>query len=309
MLRKVTFNNRGLKVAGVLYYPRDYRRGEKRPGIVTGHPTGGVKEQTAGLYSRRLADKGFITLAYDCTYQGESEGEPRHLEDPSARVEDIKSAVSFLSSLEEVDAERIGGLGICASGGYLPFAAQTDRRIKAVATVSAVCLGTMYREGLGGGQSREALAAILDAAAMDRTDQAKGRPPVLQHIVPSTAAEMTKDTPQGFREAFEYYRTPRAQHPNSQNFQVVSSMDLIIGYESYERMNLISPRPLLMIAGTEADTRYFSEKAIGKAQEPKELFLIKGATHVALYDKEEYVGPALSKIESFFKQHLVNKVA
>jgi len=288
----------------VLFFPRDYRSGEKRPAIVTGHPTGGVKEQTASTYARRLADKGFITLAYDATYQGESEGLPRHLEDPYARVEDIKCAVSYLSALEEVDPNRIGGLGICASGGYLPFAAQTDPRMKAIATVSAVCLGTMYREGLGGGQSQETLSAILAATGRDRTDQALGKSPLLQHIVPANASDLTPETPVGFKEAWEYYRTPRAQHPNSQNLQVVSSMDLIISYESYERMAMISPRPLLMIAGTEADTRYFSEKAIAKAKEPKELFLIKGATHVALYDKEEYVQPALVKLEAFFKKNL-----
>src|SRR5215831_10338522 len=148
MRSNVTFKSNGLKVAGHLYVPDDYKEGEKRPAILVGHPCGGVKEQTAGLYAKKLSDKGFITLAFDASYQGESEGEPRYLEDPFSRAEDVKSAVTFLETQDEVDKQRIGALGICASGSYVPFAAETDRRIKAIGTVSAVDLGDMVRKGL-----------------------------------------------------------------------------------------------------------------------------------------------------------------
>jgi len=305
MKRSVTFpSHDNLKVAGDLYFPPNHRSGERHPAIVVGHPIGGVKEQTAGLYSRMLAERGFITLTFDSTYQGESEGNPRFLEDPASRVEDIKCAVSYLSTLDEVDPDRIGGLGIWASGGYLPFAALTDRRMKAVGTVSAVCAGSMFRDGLGGKQTREELMALLDACNKDRTEQMKGNPPRRQRIVPETDAEITPETPQGYREAHEYYRTPRAKHPNSQNWIVVSSFDKIVPYDSYDHIDLLAPHPLLMIAGTDADTRYFSERAIKKAQGSKELFLIKGATHVALYDKMEFVGPAVDKLDTFFKENL-----
>jgi fermentation-respiration switch protein FrsA (DUF1100 family) len=305
MERKVSFpSHDDLKVVGNLYVPAEYHSGQRRPGIVVGHPIGGVKEQTAGLYSRLLAERGFITLTFDSTYQGESEGLPRFLEDPASRVEDIKCAVSYMSALPEVDPDRIGGLGICAAGGYVPFAAQTDRRIKAVGTVSAVCAGSMFRDGLGGNQTREQLMGLLEACSNDRTEQAKGNPPRLQRIVPETAEEITPETGQGYREAHEYYRTKRAQHPNSQNWIVLSSFDKIVPYDSYDRIGLLAPHPLLMIAGTDADTRYFSERGIKKAHEPKELFLIEGATHVALYDKMEFVGAAIDKLDAFYKEHL-----
>ena len=126
MRSNVSFKSNGLKLAGHFYPPDDYKEGEKPPAIVVSHPFGGVKEQTAGHYAKNLSEKGFITLAFDASYQGESEGEPRYLEDPFARVEDIKSAVSFLESLDEVDEQGIGALGICASGGYVPFVAETE---------------------------------------------------------------------------------------------------------------------------------------------------------------------------------------
>lgn len=288
MRQNVTFKSNGLKVAGHLYLPDDYKEGEKRPAIVVSHPCGGVKEQTAGLYAKKLSEKGFITLAFDASYQGESEGEPRFLEDPFARAEDVKSAVTFLETRDEVDEQGIGALGICASGGYVPFAAETDRRIKAIGTVSAVDLGDMVRKGLRNSTVPN-LEHLLEESNKARIEEAKGQPPRLEHIVPNTPEEVPKDASSSWRESTDYYRTPRGQHPNSQNWILVRSLDRIAEYSSYDHADMISPHPLLMIAGTNADTRYFSEMAIEKAKEPKELFLIDGATHISLYDKPEYV--------------------
>jgi uncharacterized protein len=303
MRSNVTFKSNGLKVAGHLYLLDDYKEGEKRPAIVVGHPCGGVKEQTAGLYAKKLSEKGFITLAFDASYQGESEGEPRYLEDPFARAEDVKSAVTFLETRDEVDEQRIGALGICASGGYVPFSAETDRRIKAVGTVSAVDMGDFVRSGLRNSVIPN-LEHLLEESNKARIEEAKGQPPRLEHIVPNTPEEVPKDAPSSIREATDYYRTPRAQHPNSQNWILVRSIDRIAEYSSYDHVDMISPHPLLMIAGTKADTRYFSEMAIEKAKEPKELFLIEGATHISLYDKKDYVDPAVEKLNSFFNQYL-----
>jgi fermentation-respiration switch protein FrsA (DUF1100 family) len=305
MRSNVTFKSNGLKIAGHLYFPDNYEEGEKRPAIVVGHPCGGVKEQTAGLYAKKLSEKGFITLAFDASYQGESEGEPRYLEDPFARAEDIKSAVTFLETRDEVDGQEIGALGICASGGYVPFAAETDRRIKAIGTVSAVDLGDMVRDGLRNSTAFwPKLEHLLAESNKARNEEAKGQPPRLEHIVPNTPEEVPKDAPVGVREATDYYRTPRAQHPNSQNWFLVRSIDRIAEYSSYDHVDMISPHPLLMIAGTKADTRYFSEMAMEEAKEPKELFLIEGATHISLYDKKEHVDPAVEKLNSFFNQYL-----
>lgn len=214
MRSNVTFNSNGLKIAGHLYLPDDYKKGEKRPAIVVGHPLGGVKEQTAGLYAKKLSEKGFIALAFDASYQGESEGEPRFLEDPFARAEDVKSAVTFLETRDEVNQEEIGALGICASGGYVPYAAQTDRRIKVVATVSAADIGDLLRRGLtyykAGGTSEETLEQHLEESNKARIEEAKGMPPPRKHIVPNSPEEVPKDAPTLFREAADYYRTPRA---------------------------------------------------------------------------------------------------
>jgi hypothetical protein len=304
MQRRITFDSNGLALSGHLYIPNDHQSGEKRPAIAVSHPFGGVKEQTAGLYAKQLSERGFVTLAFDASFQGESEGSPRHLEDPFARVEDVKGAVTHLSTCSEVDPARIGALGICASGGYVPFAATTDRRIKAVATVSAVDMGQLFREGLGGSTKIEALHTMLEEAGQSRTEVALGKSLRLEHIVPHVPEEIPDDSPALYREGTDYYRTPRGQHANSQNLYVFYAVDRIASYASYDRIEMISPRPLLMIAGDKADTLYFSKQAIKAAKDPKELFQIKGATHVDLYDKEEYVGPAVEKMAAFFEKGL-----
>ncbi|MEU7341349.1 MULTISPECIES: alpha/beta hydrolase [unclassified Streptomyces] len=302
MKSNVTFLSNGLKVAGHLYLPDEHTRG-RRPAVVVSHPFGGVKEQTAGLYAERLAAEGFVALAFDASYQGESEGEPRFLENPFARAEDIKSAVTFLTTRAEVDTERIGALGICASGGYVPYAAQTEHRIRAVATVSGADMGALFREGLGGGQSEDVIRQMLDQAGKDRTAEAGGAEPRLERVVPETEAD-AEGWPTLYQEGRDYYRTPRAQHPNSPNRYLARSVDQIAQYSSYDLVHLIAPRPLLMIAGTEADTAYFSRRAIEKANEPKELFWIDGATHIDLYDHEDHVPTVVAKLASFFGEHL-----
>ncbi|MFG2949875.1 alpha/beta hydrolase [Streptomyces adustus] len=304
MKTNVTFPSNGLKLAGHLYLPDDYTGG-RLPAVVVSHPFGGVKEQTAGLYAEKLAGEGFAALAFDASYQGESEGEPRLLENPFARAEDIKSAVTFLTTRDEVDPEHIGALGICASGGYVPYAAQTETRIKAVATVSGADMGILFREGLGGGQSEDVIRGMLEQAGKDRTAEARGEKPRLERICPETEEE-AQGWPTLYQQGREYYRTPRAQHPNSPNWWIARSVDQIAQYSSYDMVHLISPRPLLMIAGTEADTAYFSRETIEKANEPKELFWIDGATHIDLYDKEEYVPTVVTKLSSFFREHLAS---
>jgi len=304
MKKSVKFKSNGWFLSGNLFTPSDHKNGEKRPGIVISHPFGGVKEQTAGLYAQKLVEKGFITLTFDASFQGESEGEPRFLEDPFVRSEDIKNAVTFLTTLEDVDINKIGALGICASGGYVPYTAQSERRIKAVATVSAADMGLLFREGLGGTRTQESLKADLELAGKERTSEALGHPPRLDKIVPHTPQDITNLTPTLYAEGTDYYRTPRAQQPNSPNLYIFRSIDKIVGYSSYENIDLISPHPILFIAGQKADTLYFSELAYSKAKEPKELVVIDGATHIDLYDKEQYVVPAVEKLDSFFKKYL-----
>ncbi|MBT2595945.1 alpha/beta hydrolase [Arthrobacter sp. ISL-72] len=204
MSTPVGFTSNGLRIAGLFFTPeRD--TGDRLPAVVIGHPGGGVKEQTASIYAQRLADKGYAALVFDAAYQGESEGLPRGLEDPYQRSEDVKSAVTYLTTRDDVDPERIGALGICASGGYVPFAAQTDTRIKAVGTVSAFDAGDAVRNGLDGAQTPAGLHQILDLSTALRTAEVNGADPAYAPIVPESLEEGG--------EGYEYHRTPRGQHP------------------------------------------------------------------------------------------------
>jgi len=307
MRHDVRFLSNGLTIAGHLYIP-DVGATTRRLAIVIGHMMGGVKEQSPMIYAERLLREGFIALTFDAAHWGESAGEPRLLEDPFQRSEDVRAAVSFLTTREEVDPEHIGALGICASGGYVPFASQTDHRIKAVATVSAVCIGRMFRFGVDGKQREDAILPMLKEAAADRNNEARGYAARKVALVPTTEEAAGKFPPNSmFHEAYSYYCTPRGQHPRSVGQWVPRSIDRLSQYDSFELIRLISPRPLLMIAGTKADTAHFSSEAIGKAQEPKELFWIEGATHIDLYDKEPYVPIAVKKLSEFFKKHLAAK--
>ncbi|MFI7611110.1 alpha/beta hydrolase [Nonomuraea terrae] len=302
MRTDVTFLSAGLKIAGHLHTPGGEAIG-RRPAIVVGHPGSGVKEQAAGLYARRLAEQGFVTLAFDAAYQGESEGEPRGLEDPAHRVEDLKAAVTFLATLQGVDPDRIGALGICASGGYALAAAATDHRIRAVGTVSAVDLARQFRLGADGTQDPAVIRGMLEAAAAARTAEARGEGVRSFPLFPDTGEEARRGGPHVY-EGWEYYCTPRAQHPRSAKSLTWSSVDRVATFDAFGALTLLAPRPLLMIVGREAVTSWMSVEAFQKAPGPKELLWIDGAMHTDLYDKEAYVTPAVAKLTGFFQAHL-----
>ena len=302
MRSDVTFTSSGFRIAGHLHTPDDLGPGT-HPAIVVGHPASGVKEQSAGIYAQRLAEQGFIALAFDTATQGESGGEPRNVEDPARRVGEIKDAVSFLSVRSEVDPDRIGAVGICASGGYVVPAAATDHRIKAVATVSGVDLGRIYREGADGTQDPAVLQTMLDAAAAARTAEARGEGVVYVPIFPESA-EAARAAGTFMEEGYDYYCTPRAFHPRSMKESTMTSFDLTATFDAFEFANLIAPRPLLAIIGRNAVTKDNSMRAVTNANEPKQFFWIDGASHQDLYDKPEYVTPAVAKLTDFFKANL-----
>ncbi|MFF3139351.1 alpha/beta hydrolase [Streptomyces mirabilis] len=305
MRTDVTFPSAGLKLAGHLYTPDDGAVGP-RPAIVVSHPGSGVKEQAAGLYALRLAEQGFVTLAFDAAHQGESEGEPRGLEDPAHRVEDIKAAVSFLTTRDDVDADRVGALGICASGGYVLSATASDHRIKAVGTVSAVDIARQFRDGADGAQDPAVFQGMLAAAAAARTAEARGEGVRTFPLFPDTAEQARALGGRHAVEGCEYYCSDRAQHPRSAKSFTWSSVDHMAFFDAFRFVHLIAPRPLLMIVGREAVTSWMSVEAFQNARAPKELHWIDGASHVDLYDKEPHVGPAVEKLTDFFRAQLAD---
>ncbi|MFI8527476.1 alpha/beta hydrolase [Promicromonospora sukumoe] len=303
----VTFDSAGILLAGHLYLPSpavpDAASGPL-PAIVVGHPGTGVKEQTAGTYAARLAEQGFATLAFDAAYQGESGGTPRGLEDPAHRVEDLKAAVSFLTTRSEVDADRIGMLGICASGGYGIAATAGDHRVRALATVSGVDVGRQFREGADGAQPPAVVQGMLDAAAAARTAEARGEGTGMFPVFPETAEEAWAAGGRHGFEGFEYYRTERGAHPRSAKEFTWSSVDRIATSDQLRFVGMIAPRPLLLVQGTEAVTKHMGTLAFADAREPKELHWVEGASHVDLYDKPEFVGPVVEKLTAFFADGL-----
>ncbi|OFI38509.1 hypothetical protein BIU82_04100 [Arthrobacter sp. SW1] len=295
MKTDVRFRSNGVTVAAHLYTP-DNTSGEQLPAIVVGHPTTGVKEQTAAIYAERLAKEGFITLAFDAAYQGESEGFPRGLEDPDQRADDFRNAVSYLSTRGDVDPGRIGAVGICGSGGYLAYAAQTDRRMKAVATVVGADVPQWIKAA-----GDEAFEQLIEGAGAARTAEAAGEE---VPMLPMVLFEIDESTPPALAEFHDYYRTPRAHHERSTGYIALRSVDKLAQFEPFARVERIAPRPLLMVSGSEALTLPISQDAVSRAGGSAELFVVDGATHVDFYDKEEAVAPAVGKLAGFFTRNL-----
>lgn len=301
-VEKVSFRNRiSINVAGNLYLPPNFDTNKKHPAIVVGHTFTGVKEQTSGLYAQRLAELGYITLAFDASFWGESGGSPRNIEVPEIRVEDYSAAVDYLSNHSLVDSNSIGALGICGGGGYVVSAAAIDHRIKAVATVSMYDLGRARRQGLGDAIPYEQRMKTLDLIGELRTKEFRGEERTNTLGVPD---KITENDTENTREFYDYYRTPRAQHPNTDTSYSLTSQAPMMNFFPFVQIETISPRPLLFIVGEHAVSAYFSEDAYSKAAEPKELFVVPGASHVDLYDRPEYMSVSVPKLDSFFKQHL-----
>ncbi|WP_338692861.1 alpha/beta hydrolase [Streptomyces sp. Q6] len=299
----VTFESAGIRIAAHLYTPDTPAEGP-RPALVVGHPGTSVKEQTSGTYARLMAERGYVTLAFDAAHQGESGGLPRGLEDPAQRVEDFKAAVSYLTTRDDVDSERIGLLGVCASGGYSLSAAGGDHRVRAVATVSGVDVARQFRLGADGTQDPAVFRTLLAAAANARTVAARGEDPGVMTMFPETAEQAGALGGEHGIEGLEYYCTPRGEHERSAKFLAWQSVDKLASFDAFHAVPLIGPRPLLQIVGTRAVTSWMAVDVHQRATGPKELHWIEGASHVDLYDKKEAVDPAVDKLTDFFDSAL-----
>lgn len=297
--RKVAYTNRlGIRLVADLYIPKNIDRARKHPALVVGHPFGGVKEQTAGLYAQTMAERGFITLAHDASYAGESGGQPHFAAAPDVYVEDFSAGVDFLGQQALVDRERIGVIGVCASGAFALAAAQIDPRLKAVATVVMYDMGGAIRDGLGKTATDDSRRGMLAAVSQQRWRDAAGSKPELYRL----PYKLSADTDPVIREFFDYYRTPRGQHPRSDSATTLTSAPSFFHFRPFDHVRTISPRPVLLVAGETAHSRYFSEDAYKMAAEPRELYIVKGAGHVDLYDRVNLI--PFDKLASFFQQHL-----
>lgn len=298
-IHPVTYKLNGLDIAANVYTPPNYEPQKLYPAVVVAHPNGGVKEQVAGLYAQKLAEQGYITITADAAYQGASGGQPRYVDKPANRVEDIHGMADYISQYAGVDKSRLGLLGICGGGGYSLKAAQTDKRFKSIATISMFNSGRVRRNGYMDSQV-STIQARLKQASDARAQEAAGGGTLYANDVQLTEEQIAKLPFDLYRQGFEYYGKTHF-HPNSQGKFTLSSLMDLMSFDATNQIELID-QPLLMIAGSRADSLYMTEQAFSLATgtTDKELFKIEGATHIETYWVPRYVEQAMQKLTAFF---------
>lgn len=302
-IKKVNFKNRfGITLAGDMYIPKTIKKGEQYPAIAISGPFGAVKEQASGYYAQTLAEKGFITLAFDPSYTGESSGEPRNIASPDINTEDFSAAVDFLSNQKNVDAEKIGVLGICGFGGFALNAAQIDTRIKATVTSTMYDMTRVSAKGYNDSIDETGRYKLKQELNKQRTKDFKNKTYAKAIGLPE---KLTGNEPLFVKEYWEYYKTPRGFHKNSinsnGNWNTTSILSLInlpiLAYSNEIKT------PVLMIHGEKAHSRYFSEDAFKNLKgDNKQLLIIKDANHVDLYDNAKKI--PFDTIAEFYKNNL-----
>ena len=301
---KVSYSNRyGITVAADIYLPKTIDKSKKHAAILVGTPYGGVKEQGAGIYAQTMAERGFVAMAFDESYNGESSGEPRHLSSPDIFVEDFSAGVDFLGTRPFVDRNKIGVIGICGSGGFSVTAAQVDHRIKALATVSMYDMSRVISKGWKDTMSNEQRSKTLDQLGEQRWKDFENGTPMLPQGFPNEPAD---SIPEGLdpisSEFWEYYAMARGHHPRSHGPFTATSNMAFMNFPLMNSIETISPRPILFIMGEKAHSRYFTEDAYKMAAEPKELYIVPGARHIDLYDRTDMI--PFDKLTDFFKKNL-----
>jgi len=298
-IHPVAYQLNGLNIVANVYTPPNYDPKKAYPALVVAHPNGGVKEQVAGLYAQHLAERGYITIAADAAYQGGSGGTPRSTDKPQFRVEDIHGMADFITRFAGVDATRLGLLGICGGGGYSLSAAKSDKRFKSVATLSMFNSGRVRRNGFADSQLKTVQQRLKQASDARAEEKAGGRI-LYAGDADMTDAQIAALPFEMYRQGYEYYWR-RYAHPGSTFKYTMSSLVDLMRWDATEHLDMIE-QPLLMIAGSKADSLYMTEEAFAKAtgSKDKELFKIDGATHIETYWVPKYVDAALGKLSPFF---------
>ena len=302
-IHPVKYKLNGIEIVANVYTPANYDPSKEYPAITVAHPNGGIKEQTSGLYAQRLAEAGYITIAADAAYQGGSGGQPRHTDKPQFRTEDIRGMADFILQFPGVDSSRLGALGICGGGGYTLNAVKSDKRFKAVATLSMFNTGEVRRNGFLN-SDKNTIQDRLRKASQARAQEAIGGEIFYAGVASVTDEDIAKVPTKFYRQGFEYYYRSHA-HPNSTFLYTMSSLMDLMAWDVNDGVELID-QPLLMIAGSEAQTKYMTDETFSKIinAKEKELFVINGATHIETYWKPEYVLQAVNKLNNFYKENL-----
>lgn len=305
-LYQVRFKNQyQMTVAGHLFMPRSLDRTKQHAALIVGHPMGAVKEQSADVYAANMAERGFVALAIDLSFWGESEGQPRNVVAPDIYAEDFSAAVDFLGTRPFVDRGRIGIIGVCGSGSFVISAAKLDPRMKAIATVSMYDMGAASRNALHHSQTLAQRKKLIAEAAEQRYVEFAGG---ATKYTGGTVHQLDANTHPIQREFYAFYRTPRGEYtpkgssPELTTHPTLSSNPKFMNFYPFNDIETISPRPMLFITGAQAHSREFSEDAYKRAAEPKELLVIPNAGHVDLYDRTELI--PFDKLEAFFKEKL-----
>ena len=302
-LHRVNYKIDGIDVVAHVYTPAGYDPKGSYAAVVVAHPNGGSKDQVAGLYAQKLSEAGFVTIAFDARYQGESGGEPRRTDKPANRMGDIMGAVDFIQNYPGVDPERIGAFGICGGGGYTFATAQVDKRIKAVGTLSLFNTGDVRRNGYMRTQKGDIAARQRDVS-LARQKEAAGAEPELAGFMNWTPEEARQIKVDLYRDGYFYYGVTH-KTPNAPGTYLKSSLMDMMAWDATDHADLID-QPLLIIAGEIADSRYMSEEAFAKASgtADKQLFIVPGATHIRTYFVKEYVDQITAKIRQFYSAKL-----
>lgn len=303
----VKFKNIAWDNAGILLFPADFDENKKYPTVISMHPIGSCKEQTAGnVYGKALAEAGFVVLAFDASFQGESGGTPRYIENPYQRTDDVRYAIDYLETLPYVDTDRIGILGICGGGGYSLNIAMTERRIKAVVSITGVNFGRLLRDGFAGGSPME----VLNNVTAQRSAEVRRGDLLTINMLPDSveAGKQAGIEDIDVLEATDYYKTPRGQAPGGATSAVYSRMAAGMGWDAFYLSETLLTQPILVVIGDKPGGfgayRDGHEIVRRAASEKKELLTIKGYSHYELYDQPEPVKQAMEKVIPFFRENL-----